>query len=71
MKTEIVSVQTDAGGQAIRIPNDLRIDDDKVYVKKSGNVLFIIPFHSPWQNVFDSVNDFSSDFMGDRNQFSQ
>ena len=68
MKTEIISVQTDASGQAIRIPDSLRIDDDKVYVKKSGNVLHIIPFHSPWQNVFDSVNDFSADFMEDRNQ---
>lgn len=68
MKTEVISVETDANGQAIRIPNDFRINDDKVYIKQSGNVLYIIPYHNPWQNIFDSVNEFSADFMEDRKQ---
>jgi antitoxin VapB len=34
-------------------------------------VIYIIPFHNPWQNFFDSLSDFSNDFMSDRNQPSQ
>lgn len=68
MKIEAVDIQTIAGRQAIHLPNDLRINDDKVYLKKIGNVVYIIPFHAPWQNFFNSLSAFSSDFMNDRNQ---
>ncbi len=68
MKVETVNIQDNEGFQAIRIPDDFKINDDKVYIKKVGNVLYIIPFHNPWQNVFDSLEHFTSDFMEDRNQ---
>ena len=56
------------GAQAIRIPNRMKINDDKVYVKKVGNSLYIIPFHNPWQNMIDSLDSFTSDFMDNREQ---
>lgn len=56
------------GQQMIGLPNGLRIDDDKVYLKKMGNVIYIIPFNAPWQNFFDSLSEFTADFMSDRNQ---
>lgn len=68
MKIQAVDIQNIAGQQAIQLPNDLKINDDKVYLKKIGNVIYIIPFHNPWQNFFDSLSDFSNDFMTDRNQ---
>ena len=68
MKVETVNIQDNEGFQAIRIPGDFKIDDDKVYIKKVGNALYIIPFHNPWQNVFDSLEQFTPDFMEDRNQ---
>jgi antitoxin VapB len=71
MKIQAVDIQDIAGQQAIQLPNDLKINDDKVYLKKIGNVIYIIPFHNPWQNFFDSLSDFSNDFMSDRNQPSQ
>lgn len=71
MKVEAVSIQDNEGFQAIPIPDEFRINDDKVYIKKIGNALFIIPFHKPWQNVLDSLESFSSDFMDDRNQPSE
>lgn len=71
MKIQAVDIQDISGQQAIQLPNDLRINDDKVYLKKMGNVIFIIPFHNPWQNFFESLSGFSEDFMNERDQPSQ
>lgn len=71
MKVETVDIQSYEGSQAIRIPDGFKINDDKVFIKKVGNALYIIPFHNPWQNVFDSLGNFTPDFMEDRNQPSE
>ena len=68
MKIEAVDIQNISGGQAIHLPHELRINDDKVYLKKVGNVIYIIPWHNPWQNFYDSLSGFSDDFMDERNQ---
>jgi len=68
MKLEAVDIQNISGTQAIHLPNELRINDDKVYLKKMGNVIYIIPYHNPWQNFYDSLSAFSEDFMDERNQ---
>ena len=68
MKIEAVDIQNISGQQAIHLPNELRINDDKVYLKKMGNVIYIIPYHNPWQNFYDSLSAFSTDFMDDRKQ---
>ncbi|HEV2831767.1 MAG TPA: hypothetical protein VGW31_07285, partial [Hanamia sp.] len=59
MKFETVDIQNNKGEQAIRIPESLKIDDSKVYVKKMGNCLYIIPYHQPWQSLIDSLQQFS------------
>jgi len=41
MKTEAVKIQTTKGSQAISIPDNLKINDDKVYIKKIGNVKWL------------------------------
>lgn len=66
MKIEIVDILTVAGQQVIHIPDDLRIDDEKVYFKKTGNVIMVVPFRNPWQNLYNSLSSFSSDFMDER-----
>lgn len=68
MKIETVDIQNISGVQAIHIPEDLRINDDKVYLKKMGNVIYIIPYHSPWQNFYASLSEFTKDFMDTRDQ---
>lgn len=57
-----------AGQQSIPIPSDFKIDDNMVYFKKVGNALFVIPFHNPWQSLVDSVEEFTADFMNEREQ---
>ncbi len=56
--------------QEIRIPQSMRINDNKVYLKKVGNSIFVVPYHNPWQNMFESVNQFTSDYMESRIQGS-
>ncbi|HET7116608.1 MAG TPA: hypothetical protein VFI29_08965 [Hanamia sp.] len=68
MPFETIDIQEISGFQSIQIPDDFKINDDKVYLKKVGNVLYLIPFHNPWQNLFDSVNEFTEDFMNEREQ---
>ena len=68
MKFETVDIQNNKGEQAIRIPESLKINDSKVYIKKMGNCLYIIPYHQPWQSLIDSLQQFSPDFMEDRDQ---
>jgi antitoxin VapB len=68
MAFETINIQNEAGSQAIRLPDNFKIDDDKVYVKRIGNALYLIPFHNPWQNLFESLDKFTPDFMQDRNQ---
>jgi antitoxin VapB len=68
MSFEAIDIQEIFGNQSIKIPESHRIDDDKVYLKKVGNALYIILFHNPWQSLFESVDSFSQDFMNDRYQ---
>lgn len=68
MTFEAIDIQQTNGVQTIRIPEQMKIADDKVYVRKLGNTLFVIPFHNPWQSLFDSLDKFTPDFMEDRDQ---
>ena len=57
--------------QAVRLPKEYRFEGDDVYVKKLDDLVILIPKKSPWATLISSVNEFSSDFMDDRNQPSQ
>jgi antitoxin VapB len=68
MPVKTIEVNSDKGFQTINIPKDLRINDDKVYLKKVGNTLIVIPFHDPWRNLIEAVDLFTDDFMNERHQ---
>lgn len=63
-----INIKSKSGEQTILIPEEMRINDDKVYLKKIGNTLYIIPYHNAWQNLIESTESFTNDFMGTRNQ---
>jgi antitoxin VapB len=71
MGIETIDIKNTKGAQDIRIPKKMRIDDDKVYLKKVGNTIHVIPYHSPWQNLSDSADSFTADFMDERVQPDQ
>ena len=68
MKIETIKLEDSSGIQLIRLPDNFKIKDDKVYLKKVGNVLYVIPYHNAWQSLVSSVNEFTDDFMDEREQ---
>jgi antitoxin VapB len=68
MAFDTVEINNISDYQEIKIPDAYKIKDNKAYIKKTGGVLYIIPYHNPWQPMIDSLYDFSEDFMESRNQ---
>ena len=54
--------------QAVRLPKEFRFEDDHVYVKKSGNIVMLIPAKESWETLLKSLDKFSPDFMSERKQ---
>jgi antitoxin VapB len=54
--------------QAIRLPKEYRFAGTKVYVKRVGNAVVLIPEHQSWQTLIDSLALFSEDVFTDRDQ---
>lgn len=54
--------------QAVRLPKEFRFDDTEVYVKKTGNIVHLIPRSASWDSLFQSLEKFSDDFMEERVQ---
>ena len=57
--------------QAVRLPKAFRLGGDQVFIKKVGNAVVLIPYHDCWQPLFDSLTQFSDDFMESREQPGQ
>ncbi len=68
MPFETVKIQKKSGSQTIRIPESLKIEDDKVYLKRVGNSIYVIPFHDPWESLIQSTELFTEDYLDQRNQ---
>lgn len=69
MNIETLDIIQETNYQLIKIPNNFKIDDNKVYIKKIGNTLQLIPVHNVWENFIENVNNFSDDFMNERPEF--
>ncbi len=57
--------------QVVRLPKKYRLEGDRVFIKWVGNVLVLIPEQASWQTLFDSLSQFSDDFMASREQAAQ
>jgi antitoxin VapB len=54
--------------QAVRLPKEFRFKSDRVYLKRMGNAVILLPYGAPWQSLVDSISLFSTDFMQERAQ---
>jgi antitoxin VapB len=54
--------------QAVRLPKEFRFEGEEVFIKKVGEAVILIPYHSPWSTLIESLGLFSADFMGERQQ---
>jgi len=68
MPFEEVNIEYQDGGQVLKIPDNFRVDGTKVYLKKVGSIICVIPFHRPWGCMLESLDEFSDDFMDNRGQ---
>ncbi len=57
--------------QAVRLPKEFRFDGTQVFIKKLGNAVVLLPYQNSWQALFDSLEQFSDDFMVSREQPEQ
>ena len=57
--------------QAVRLPKEYRFKGDRVLLKRVGNALVLLPLKEPWTPLFESLSQFSKDFMENRGQPNQ
>jgi antitoxin VapB len=66
MNTAIV--KTDNGHQTVELPSAVWLAGDEVYAKQFGNAVVLLPKGAAWESLFESLNEFSVDFMQERVQ---
>lgn len=54
--------------QAVRIPKEFRMKGRKVYIKRSGDAVVLLPVKNSWQPLLESLDQFSDDLVIERNQ---
>jgi len=57
--------------QAVRLPKEFRFSGNSVFIKKMGTAVILIPYQESWQSLFNSLDQFSDDFMESREQPKQ
>ena len=54
--------------QAVRLSEEFRFEGNSVAIKRVGKAVVLLPNNEPWDTLFDSLAQFSPDFMDERNQ---
>jgi antitoxin VapB len=54
--------------QAVRLPKKYRFPGDKVLIRRLGNAVVLLPYQDAWETLFDSLEQFSDDFMSEERQ---
>jgi len=54
--------------QAVRLPKQFKFQGTEVYIKRIGRNVILIPKDDPWESLISSLDNFSDDFMADREQ---
>ncbi len=55
--------------QAVRLPKEYRVTGDRVYVKRLGNTIVLIPKTGDrWEGLFAALDEFPRDFTLERQQ---
>ena len=68
--TATTKIKIESGHQLIPIPDNFKIEGEEVYIKKVGNILYIVPVNKPWQSLFESLSQFTPDFMINREELT-
>lgn len=68
---EIAKIFQNGKSQAVRLPKEFRFQSEKVFIKKMGNAVVLLPCEDAWQTWLDNLGLFSDDFMETRDQPEQ
>lgn len=56
------------GSQAVRLPKEFRFQGSEVFIKKVRDAVVLLPHQDSWQGLFESLDQFTDDFMESRAQ---
>ncbi|MHC4872770.1 MAG: type II toxin-antitoxin system antitoxin VapB [Planctomycetota bacterium] len=54
--------------QAVRLPKEYQFSGNDVFIKKFDDIVMLFPKKNPWSSLVKSLDNFSNDFMEERNQ---
>jgi antitoxin VapB len=57
--------------QAVRLPKAYRFRGDRVYVKKLGKGVLLMPEEESWDTLIQGISQFTEDYMSERDQGTQ
>ncbi|MCC7164820.1 MAG: antitoxin [Anaerolineae bacterium] len=65
---ETAKLFQNGSSQAVRLPKQFRFRGDRVYIKKMGDAIILLPVRHSWEILTASTSLFTSDFMQEREQ---
>jgi antitoxin VapB len=65
---ETAKLTLDGDKQIVSLPEQFHLPGNEVYIKKMGEAIVLISKENAWRSLFDSLDQFSDDFMDDRGQ---
>ena len=74
MVTSTAKIFKNGQSQAVRLPKEFRFENqEELFIKKSGDGVLLLPKNDKtvWDHMFDSLHEFSDDFMSERIQPEQ
>lgn len=54
--------------QVVCLPQAYQFEGEKVYIRRIGSIVVLIPYNDPWQAMLDGIDHFTPDFMPERIQ---
>ena len=54
--------------QAVRLPREFALPGREVFVRRVGNAVLLVPMDDPWTGFEAALEQFTDDFMAERNQ---
>ena len=68
---QTAKIFTNGRSQAVRLPKNFRFDGNDVFIKKIGKMVILLPKDDSWFSMINSLDQFTDDFMDNRNQPDQ
>jgi antitoxin VapB len=68
---ETAKIVQDEEGQAVHLPKAYAFTGDRVYIKRIGGAIVLLPYDNPYSVLLESLDEFTADFMAERAQPAQ